>query len=49
MTQEYAYKFRTTIKRWGDDLVVIIPDEIVKQAGIKEGQRVVINIEKVAK
>ena len=49
MTQEYTYKFRTTVRKWGDDLAIIIPDEIVQKAGIKEGQRVVIDIMRVAK
>ncbi|MBI2652070.1 AbrB/MazE/SpoVT family DNA-binding domain-containing protein [Candidatus Woesearchaeota archaeon] len=33
-----------TVKKWGSSIAVIIPKEIAKNQGIKEGDEVAINI-----
>ena len=33
-----------TVKKWGSSIGVIIPKEIVKNQGIKEGDEIVINV-----
>ena len=33
-----------TIKRWGSSMAVIIPQEMVKNQHIKEGDEIVINV-----
>ncbi len=33
-----------TVKRWGSSMAIIIPKEMVKTQGIREGDDVVINV-----
>ncbi|MBI4167532.1 MAG: AbrB/MazE/SpoVT family DNA-binding domain-containing protein [Candidatus Aenigmarchaeota archaeon] len=37
---------QSTIKKWGSSLGVVIPSEIVKQKGLREGDEVVLEISK---
>ncbi|MBI1972179.1 MAG: AbrB/MazE/SpoVT family DNA-binding domain-containing protein [Candidatus Aenigmarchaeota archaeon] len=37
---------QSTVKRWGSSLGVVIPSEVVKQKGLREGDTVVLEISK---
>ena len=33
-----------TVKKWGNSMGIVLPKEIVKNQGIKEGDEIVINV-----